>query len=84
LLAISETTANDLVRVLGIQRDKIVVTPLGVDPRFFDIASLRTQRGLATESELRSKLGIPKGRPIILYVGGHDERKNIGNLVGIV
>ena len=84
LLAISETTANDLVRVLGIQRDKIAVTPLGVDPRFFDIASLRIQRGLSTESELRLKLGIPQGRSIILYVGGHDERKNIGNLVGIV
>lgn len=84
LLAISETTANDLVRVLGISREKIVVTPLGVDPRFFDIASVRPQRSLSKRREIRSKLGIPSGRPIILYVGGHDERKNIGNLVGIV
>lgn len=84
LLAISETTAQDLVKVLGISRDKIVVTPLGVDPRFFDIASLRSQRNLVQGSEIRAKLGIPSGRQIILYVGGHDERKNIGNLVGIV
>jgi len=84
LLAISETTANDLVRVLTIPREKIVVTPLGVDPRFFDVASLRMQRDLSQGTEIRTKLGIPTGRPIILYVGGHDERKNIGNLVGIV
>ncbi len=84
LLAISETTADDLVRVLGISRDRIVVTPLGVDERFFDVAHHRDQLGVSEGAAIRSKLGIPAGRPIVLYVGGHDERKNIGNLVGIV
>jgi glycosyltransferase involved in cell wall biosynthesis len=32
---------------------------------------------------LRIRLGIPVGRPIILYVGGHDERKNIRTLIEI-
>ncbi len=84
LLAISDTTANDLVRVLKVPRERIVVTPLGVDQRFFDVATKRAARASSGEGEIRSKLGIPAGRPIVLYVGGHDERKNIGNLVGIV
>lgn len=84
LLAISETTADDLVRVLDIPRERIVVTPLGVDNRFFDVAKVRAQSGGGESGAIRAKLGIPNGRPIVLYVGGHDERKNIGNLVGIV
>lgn len=84
LLAISETTADDLVRVLDIPRERIVVTPLGVDERFFDVAKARAHTGSSESGSIRAKLGIPEGRPIVLYVGGHDERKNIGNLVGIV
>lgn len=84
LLAISETTADDLVRVLDIPRERIVVTPLGVDERFFDVAKLRAQTVGSYSASIRGKLGIPEERPIVLYVGGHDERKNIGNLVGIV
>ena len=84
LLAISETTADDLVRVLDIPRERIVVTPLGVDERFFDVAKLRAQTVGSHSASIRGKLGIPEERPIVLYVGGHDERKNIGNLVGIV
>ena len=84
LLAISETTAEDLVRVLDIPRERIVVTPLGVDERFFDVATVRAQAGGSMSGSIRAKLGIPFERPIVLYVGGHDERKNIGNLVGIV
>lgn len=83
LLAISECTANDLVRVLGIPRDRIVVTPLGVDERFFEPSRMRNALSVDRRREVRAKLGIPVERPIILYVGGHDERKNIGNLVGI-
>jgi glycosyltransferase involved in cell wall biosynthesis len=69
-LAISETTADDLVRLLGISRDRIVVTPLGVDERFFDVAHHRDQLGVSEGAAIRSKLGIPAGRPIVLYVGG--------------
>lgn len=84
LLAISETTANDLVRVLNIPRERIVVTPLGVDSSFFDVASARRSRTQERRDEFRASLGIPSGRPIVLYVGGHDERKNIGVLVAIM
>jgi glycosyltransferase involved in cell wall biosynthesis len=84
LLAISETTAEDLVRVLDIPRERVVVTPLGVDERFFHVAKVRAQAAGSECGSIRGKLGIPLERPIVLYVGGHDERKNIGNLVGIV
>jgi glycosyltransferase involved in cell wall biosynthesis len=84
LLAISECTAVDLQRVLGIPRERIVVTPLGVDDRFFTPGRVRGSIGLERRREIRLKLGIPVDRPIVLYVGGHDERKNIATLVGIV
>jgi glycosyltransferase involved in cell wall biosynthesis len=84
LLAISECTAKDLERVLGVPRERIVVTPLGVDARFFNAASLRETLTADRRREIRQRLGIPQDRPIVLYIGGHDERKNIGNLVGIV
>lgn len=78
LIAISETTAADLVRLMGIPRERIVVTPLGVDERFFSCDEQRLEGG-----ELRQRLNLPSDRQLMLYVGGHDERKNIKALVGI-
>lgn len=77
LLAISEATAHDIVRLLDIPRDRIVVTPLGVDEQFHSAARMRAERSEQWSAQLRGRLGIPYKRPIILYVGGHDERKNI-------
>lgn len=75
ILAISECTARDVTRLLGIPRERIVVTPLGVDQRFFREAS-------PTEVEaLRSRLGLAKDGAVILYVGGIDQRKNIEGLL---
>jgi glycosyltransferase involved in cell wall biosynthesis len=81
LLAISENTANDIVKILGVPRNRIVVTPLGVDASFFDIAELRRQ---GAPSGVRNKLGLHPSRPLVLYVGGHDERKNIRTLIDIM
>jgi len=75
ILAISECTARDVTRILGIPPERIVVTPLGVDKRFFARASepeIRT---------VRQRLGIPEGSPVLLYVGGIDQRKNIEGLL---
>lgn len=89
LIAISEHTAQDIVSVLGIPRERIVVTPLGVDASFFTIAEHRRRKAagdskiLEQGKHLRDTLKIPQGRPILLYVGGHDERKNIDRLVQI-
>ena len=72
ILAISETTKRDVHRLLGIPEEKIIVTPLGIDDRFSS-ACLRDP-----EDVLRARYHIPPGRPIILYVGGIDPRKNWG------
>lgn len=83
LLAVSETTADDVVRLLGIPRDRIAVTPNGVEQGFFDLYKLRCSLAPDARNELRLRLGIPFGRPIIFYVGGHDERKNIPMVIEI-
>jgi glycosyltransferase involved in cell wall biosynthesis len=83
LLSVSETTAKDVVRLLGIPRERILVTPNGVDQGFFDLFRLRQELSEQARTELRTRLKVPLGRPIIFYVGGHDERKNIARLVEI-
>lgn len=75
IIAISECTARDVHSILGIPRERIVVTPLGVDPKFFD---WKLQQSSA---EVRTRLSIPISRPIILYVGGIDQRKNFIGLL---
>ncbi len=81
-IAISECTARDLTSILGIPAERIRVTPLGVDPSFLEVFAQRIADPVSTP--LRNRLGLPDERPIVLYVGGHDERKNIRALVGIV
>ncbi|MEY4700046.1 MAG: hypothetical protein RL326_233, partial [Pseudomonadota bacterium] len=83
LLAVSETTARDVHRLLGVPQERIVVTPNGVEDSFFELFELR--RGLSEQAriELRQRLNIPLRRPIMFYVGGHDERKNIRMVVEI-
>lgn len=83
ILTISETTACDAERVLGIPRERIAVTPCGVDSRFTDTFSRRLARSSDDSQRIRTKLGLPAQRPIILYVGGHDERKNTHKIVEI-
>ncbi|MCB0332115.1 MAG: glycosyltransferase family 4 protein [Bdellovibrionales bacterium] len=68
VLAISEHTAQDVQRVLGVPREKIVVTPLGVDERFF---------APSDGHGFIQKYSLPPERPKVLYVGGIDQRKNI-------
>lgn len=76
VFAISENTKRDVVRLLGVDPSKIVVTPLGVDPRFFDVPRSDPEKGAA-----RRQLGLPEDSPLLLYVGGIDYRKNIEGMV---
>lgn len=75
IVAISEHTAKDVNRILGIPMERISVTPLGVDNSFFEVAN---EGG---HGSVRQRYGIPEGVPLILYVGGIDQRKNISGLV---
>lgn len=75
ILAISQRTADDVQKLLGIPAEKIVITPLGVDRRFFN----NTQK--IDQSELRKKYRLPPESDIILYLGGIDQRKNCKGLL---
>lgn len=71
VLAISESTAADVERLLGVPRERIVITPLGVDSRFF-----ASHSAAPSGIDLRVSLGLPTSDDLILYVGGIDQRKN--------
>lgn len=64
VFCISESTARDAVRLLGIPEDRLVVTYPGVDDRFFD----------AGGSAARAALGLPER--FILCLGTIEPRKN--------
>ncbi len=77
IIAISENTARDVERILKVPAEKIAITPLGVDRKFFDAGQERG-KNLA---KLRVSLGVVDGQETILYVGGIDPRKNWPMLV---
>ena len=69
VFVISENTGLDVHRLLGVSMDKIVVTPLGVSPEFYE----RKPHG----DLLRHRFDLMIDNPLVLYVGGIDQRKNI-------
>lgn len=77
VLAISECTARDCVKYLNIPRDRITVTPLGVDAKFF------ANSAPDEIAEVRVQYGLHPTRPVLLYVGGIDERKNVRGLLDL-
>lgn len=77
ILAISENTARDVVRILGVPRERIVVTPLGVDAGFFAAGRIPADERDAAAA----KYGVAPGVPLLLYVGGIDQRKNAAQLI---
>lgn len=75
VLAISEQTAKDAERLLGIPPERIRVTPLAVGERL--LRDSRRDVSPDEESELRRELSLAESSPVVLYVGGIDPRKNI-------
>jgi glycosyltransferase involved in cell wall biosynthesis len=70
VLAVSETTKQDLIDRLGVEESRISVVPNGVDERFFRASPLSTDR--------RKALNIPAD--YLLIVGTLEPRKNHLNL----
>jgi glycosyltransferase involved in cell wall biosynthesis len=68
ILVQSSFTAAEVRRWLGVEPERIVVTPLAVDPAF------RPGRTDVLPAALR-------GRRYVLHVGAHDPRKNTATLV---
>jgi len=77
IIAISQSTSNDLQRILKISPERISITHLGVDSKF-----LRITKPIAVEEQaVRAELHIPFNRRVVLYVGGIDPRKNYVGLL---
>lgn len=73
VLAISQSTADDLVALLGVPASKIDVTPLGYDRERFRVLEL------AELERLRLKQKLPER--FWLYVGTLEPRKNLSLLL---
>ena len=73
VIAISESTKRDAVRLYGIPEDKIVVTHLAAEDRFRPADPDRV-------AEVRDRFGLPAR--FILYVGTIEPRKNLDVLLG--
>lgn len=73
LTAVSESTRQDAIRVLGISPEKITAIPLGVDPAFRPINDAEIKRVIAEKYDLPEKF--------ILYVGLLEPRKNLPVLI---
>jgi glycosyltransferase involved in cell wall biosynthesis len=72
IIADSENTKNDIIRLLGVPEEKICVILLAVDDRFCPLET-------ATLDTVREKYGLPN--KFMLNVGTIEPRKNILGLV---
>ncbi len=69
LIAVSDSTRNDAVRVLGLSPGKIAVIHSGIADAFFD----------ADPGDVRERYGL--ARPFVLAIGTIEPRKNIDALL---
>ena len=72
VIAVSESTRRDAVRLYGIDEGKVHVVYEGVSPRFRPASP-------AEVAAVRQKYGLPEA--MILFVGTIEPRKNLGTLV---
>jgi glycosyltransferase involved in cell wall biosynthesis len=82
-LAISAHTKSDFVKYLGVDENKITVTPLGVS-ELYKPASARPAlvRYKATSwGYIRCSFDLDTSRPYLLFVGGADSRRRLADLV---
>jgi glycosyltransferase involved in cell wall biosynthesis len=76
VIAISQTAAADIAATLGLPREKIDVTPLGVaPPPAAATAPARDGAGV------RARLGLPPGAPLLLCVAQLAAHKNLRALI---
>ncbi len=73
IITVSDFTRRELV-AMGIDERRIDVIPLGVDPATFRPRPPQECRAI------RSRYGIPRDDPMVLYVGTEHPRKNLPRL----
>ncbi len=73
IIADSENTRRDVMRLTGIPSERITVIPLGVDPRFH---AAQPAEALA---RVRQRYGLPEA--FILYIGTLEPRKGLDTLL---
>ncbi len=72
IIAISESTKRDVVRLLGVPGDRVDVVYCGVDARFRPLDE-------AQVAAFRRRRGLPER--MILFLGTLEPRKNVGRLI---
>ena len=77
VLSISQATADDLMRIVGVPASRIDVVPLAADASRFRLPADGAEAARASES--RARLGLGRA-PYLVYVGAPDPRKNIDTL----
>lgn len=73
IITVSETSKQDLMRIFAIKAPKISVVPSAPGKLFRPLPKTEVQKALRTRHHLK--------RPYILYAGGLNPRKNIGELI---
>ena len=74
-MTVSQASADDLVDILSIKRDRIDIVTEGPDPVFAPIS----QQGVVAQA--RADCGVPEGAKLLLYVGGFNRHKNVIRLI---
>jgi glycosyltransferase involved in cell wall biosynthesis len=70
VIAISDHTAADVIKYVGVREERIAVTPLGVDQSFARVIDEQERK------DFQCRYDLPPNREIVLYIGGIDPRKN--------
>jgi len=73
LIAVSESTRQDAIRLLNIPQNKITAIPLGVDENFHPVSDE------SLLADVRQRYNLPE--QFILYVGIVEPRKNLSLLI---
>ncbi len=73
VIADSEASKRDIVRLLGLDEARVYVIYLAADERYRPISNA------VTLNAVREKYQLPEA--FVLYLGGFDQRKNLPNLV---
>lgn len=75
LIAVSENTSIDLQNIYRVSRDKIVVSPLGIDRKFCKIENVEYLENVNSKYDLPDKF--------LLFVGVKEPRKNILSILKV-